>query len=424
MRRRRGRERRGHRPSESSGEPGNRSEMPPDERRFLYVVLDGIRSRLAAPRAMRLLLVLAGLVVLLPVALWAHYRLTHIISRNAVVRGSITHVGAQLDGVVTSVEVEAGQRVRAGQVLARFEDFQLRANLQRARSRLERALRALEVERLAIDQEGRRLAGQVTEATARTSAAGAQVDARRSEAEDARARYEQRKSLVEAGAVAQEELRIAETRVRTSEAQESSAHADRRAAEAAEQLAEIESQGLTVRQRNLVVIRAEVEGYRAELSIAEAELRAAQIVAPADGWVVRRIAEPGVSVVVGQPIIALWIGSEVWVEAWIDEEDLSRVAVGNRARVTVKPYPRRVLSGAVEMVGVSTDAEVPDVAVPQPRSTRLRATPVVAVRIRLAQSDGLFPGLSAVVAIDKAGAGALAAPGPSAGSSPPPADRR
>jgi membrane fusion protein (multidrug efflux system) len=386
--------------------------MPPDERRFAQVILDNVRSRLALLRGMKFLVAVASVVVLLPIGLWAHYRLTHIISRNAVVRGSITHVGAQLSGVVTSVEVEAGQRVHAGQVLARFEDFQLQANVKRAHARLEQAARALEVERLAIEQEGRELAGEVTEAAARTAAAGAQVDAARNEADDARARHAQRRSLVEAGAIAAEELRIAETRLRTAAAQESSAHAGRKAAEAAERLAEIESQGLAVRERNLVVLRAEVEGYRAELAIAEAELRAARIVAPADGWVVRRIAEPGVAVVVGQPIVALWIGSEVWVEAWINEEDLAGVAVGNRARVTVKPYPRRVLSGAVETVGVSTDMELPDIAVPQPRSTRMRATPVVCVRIRLADAGGLFPGLSAVVAIRRAVSGALAAPSP------------
>jgi HlyD family secretion protein len=142
-------------------------------------------------------------------------------------------------------------------------------------------------------------------------------------------------------------------------------------------------------------------------------------VAPADGWVVRRIAEPGASVVVGQPLVALWMGPEVWVEAWINEEDLARVVAGNAARVTVKPYPRRVIPGEVETVGVSTDYEMPDAAVPQPRNTRLRVSPVVCVRIRLGQRQGLFPGLSAVVAIRKSGAGALAATAPRPTPDPP-----
>lgn len=343
----------------------------------------------------------AAFLVVIPIILWAHYRVTHVISRNALVKGYITNVGAQIDGVVTSVEVETGQRVKAGQILARFEDHQLQANVQRALSRITKATRELEVERLAIEQERRRLSGRVTEASARAEAASAQVEAARSQADDADAKLELRKTLAKSGMIAQEELRGAETTRRTAEALAQTAQADRAAANATQRLAVVESEGLTVRRRHLEVMEAEIAALQAELSFAEADLKAAVIRAPADGWVVRRIAEAGSSVVVGQPIAALWIGNEVWVEAWIDEEDLANVTAGNQARVTVKPYPHRVFSGVVETVGVSTDYELPDAAVPQPRNTRMRAAPVVCVRVRLDRSEGLFPGLSAVVGIQK-----------------------
>jgi multidrug resistance efflux pump len=397
--------------------------MPADERRFLRVLTDGARARLVGSvrllrshlrdgRGLRLLIGAAIVIVLLPIVLWIRYKLLYVESQNATVKGYITDMGAQLDGVVTTVEVDAGQPVRAGQELARFEDHQLQANAQRARSQLDKASRTLEVERLAIEQERLRLTGLEQQAGARTAAAGAQAEAARSESEDAQTKFEQSKSLADAGAIPQDQLRVAETNLRTLVAKEQSAHADQKAAESAEHLAAIETQGLSVRRRNLAVLEAEVAAFRAELELAEADLRAARIVAPADGWVVRRIAEPGTSVVVGQPIVSLWVGPEVWVEAWIDEQDLARVAPGSEVRVTVKPYPRRVILGEVETVGVSTDYEMPETVVPQPRTTRLRASPVVCVRVRLKQPEGLFPGLSAVVAIRKSGAGALAATAP------------
>ena len=344
---------------------------------------------------------LAALALLVPIALWMRYQLTHVVSRNALVKGTITSVGAQLDGVVTSVEVDVGQRVQAGQILARFEDHQLQAAVQRAQSRLEKTSRELEVERLAIVQERRRLEGLVTEATARAAAAKAKVEAAQSQADDAKVRFEQRKALAEAGAIAPDELRIAETSLRTAEAQGASAKADRNAAEAGRRLAEVESDGLAVRRQHIVVLESEVDAARAELALAEADLRAAMIRAPADGWVVRRIAEPGASVVVGQPVVALWLGREVWVEAWIEEDDLAKVTPGSTVMVTVKPYPRRVFTGTVESIAASTDYELPDAAVPQPRSTRIRSAPVVCVRVRLDRPDGLFPGLSAVVGIQR-----------------------
>jgi len=343
----------------------------------------------------------AALVVLIPLVLWAGYRLTHVISRTAQVKGYITNVGAQLDGVVKSVEVENGQRVRAGQIIARFEDVQLQANLLRAQSRLTKARRELEVERMAIEQEARRLSGQVAQALARSDAASSQVEAAQSQADDARGKLELRKTLAKGGMIPPEELRTAETTQRTAAAVSQTAQADRAAALATQRLAEVEEEGLAVRRRHISVMEADIEGLQAELSFAEADAKAAVIRAPADGWVVRRIAEAGSSVVVGAPIAALWIGNDIWVEAWIDEDDLANVTVGNKVRVTVKPYPNRVFSGVVETVGVSTDYELPEASVPQPRTTRMRNSPVICVRVRLEQRDGLFPGLSAVVGIQK-----------------------
>jgi multidrug resistance efflux pump len=268
------------------------------------------------------------------------------------VKGSITQVGAQTSGVVASVEVEPGQRVEAGQVLVRFADHQLQANLVRASSRL-------------------------SEARARASSAATRIDAAQTQSQEARVRYEQRVPLAKSGAISQDELRTAETRLATAEAMERTAFADHDA------------------------FGAEVNTAEADLAIARADLEASAIRSPAQGRVLRRIAEPGASVVVGQPVIALWIGKDVWVEAWIEQDDLSKVEVGNEVKVTVSSVPGRVFHGQVESIGVSTDFELPESAVPQSRNERMRTTPVVPVRVRLDDANGLMPGLSAVVSIQR-----------------------
>lgn len=313
------------------------------------------RKRLIRRWVAALILIGIALAALVPITLWSRYQTAYVTSRNATVKGSITQVGAQISGVVANVEVEAGQHVRRGQVLARFEDHQLQANVLRARSRL-------------------------TEAVARSSSARARIEAAESQSQEARVRRDQRIPLAANGVIAQDELRQAETRLKTTEALERTAVADHNAS------------------------GAEVATAQAELALAQADLEAAVIRAPADGRVVQRISEPGVSVVVGQPLVALWIGKGVWVEAWIDEDMLSKVAIGNDVRVTVNSFPGRVFHGKVESIGASTDFELPETAVPQSRSERMRTTPVVPVRVQLADREGLFPGLSAVVAIERTGA--------------------
>jgi multidrug resistance efflux pump len=164
----------------------------------------------------------------------------------------------------------------------------------------------------------------------------------------------------------------------------------------------VDFDGLDVRKERISLLESQRAASAASLALAEAELAGTVIEAPADGWVVRRIVEPGVSVVVGAPIMAIWIGDDAWIEAWIAEDDLASVEVGSVARVTLKPYPDRDFEGFVETIGVSTDFELPNTAVPQPRNERMRGTPVVLVRVRLKDPDvDLLPGLSAVVGIRK-----------------------
>lgn len=150
------------------------------------------------------------------------------------------------------------------------------------------------------------------------------------------------------------------------------------------------------------VREAELLAAQARVTRAEAELESAAIRAPERGAVVRRIVEPGGAVEAGRPAIAMWLGDELWVEAWIDEDDLGFVRRGDTAAVTLNAFPGREFAGVVDRVGLATDLEQPDSALPHPRFSRMRSAPVLGVRIRLDEPPpNLVPGLSARVAIKK-----------------------
>ena len=359
----------------------------------------GGRLRRKAPS---ILLVGALLAFLVPVIIWTHYRSTHVLSRDAVVRSHIADVGARLDGVIKSVEVDAGDRVKAGQVVARLENSPYVAKVSQARSQLEKSHRELEVERLAIENERQRLRGSLREVSAGLSAARAGVLASESRAEEAQRQLELQKSLASQGLVPAERVRTSETELRTAMALAAESRAHVAAAGAGEDLARVASSGLSVREKRVAVLESDITAFEAELALAAANLDATIIRAPDAGAVVRRIVQPGGSISVGQPVISLWVGEELWVEAWLDEDDLTDVAVGSPATVTFKSHPNREYAGVVEALGVSTDMELPDSLVPQRRQDRMRNAPVISVRIRLSDPGvDLFPGLSAVVGISK-----------------------
>ena len=346
--------------------------------------------------------VVALIAIAAPIAMWVHYRSTHVVSRDAVVRSHIADVGARMDGVVKSVEVDAGDRVHAGQVVATLEASHIEARVRQASSRLEKAQRELEVERLAIENERLRLESSLQEFSAGLSAASAEADVSESRVQEAMRRLELQQKLASQGLVAEERVRMAETELRTARALAAASTAQRRAALAGEDVARVAADGLAVREKRISVIESDIATFHAELAVANANLESTIIRAPDDGAVVRRIVQPGGSAGVGQPIISLWVGEEIWVEAWLDEDDLGQVPVGSRATVTFKSYPDREFSGVVQKIGVSTDIELPDSEVPQPRRERMRDAPVISVRVDLDEpADDLFPGLSATVGIEK-----------------------
>lgn len=341
-----------------------------------------------------------------PVAAWLHYQSGYVISRNAIVKGQLAQVGTRLEGVLIELKVEDGERVRAGQVLARLDDSHVRAEVEAARAEVAGLEKELEIERAAIDHEERVLQNKQHEATANLGAAAAEVEAAESRSEDAQAYYQARKDLFAAGgAISGELVREAQAKARTAQALVKSARAEYSAMQSAQQRAGLDSEGLALRKQRVAVLDAALSRARARLAVSQADLEGTLIRAPADGAVVRRILQPGGSVDVGTPVMSLWLGDEVWIEAWLDEDDIPFVKRGSVARVTLQSFPGREFAGVVERIGLTTDFEMPPSEVPQPRFARMRGAPVVGVGIRLADPPAqLLPGLSAVVGIRKSGA--------------------
>src|SRR5262249_15028757 len=135
------------------------------------------------------------------------------------------------------------------------------------------------------------------------------------------------------------------------------------AAEANCRMARVQMEGLRVREAGLEVLAADVELARQRLAVCEANLAATVMRAPADGWVIDRIVEPGRSAKVGEPMLSLWLGTP-WIEAWVDEKKLGQVKIGSPVDVTLSAFPDRKLRGSVEGIGVLADKELQAEPVP------------------------------------------------------------
>lgn len=335
---------------------------------------------------------------------WVAYRSTHVVSSDASLKGFISYIGARIEGKVSEICVEDGETVHKGEVIARLEDQAFRAALARTRADLARSSQEYESEKLAIEFDRRRLAHQVSAAGAKKRSAQASVDA--AVANSVRLEQDLKRSqrLIAKNSTTLADLNLATAGHKAGEAEVRNSRAMTEAADIERQMTEVSLEGLEARIVALKALGSQVEVAEAAVAVAEADLEATNIVAPADGWIIRRIIELGSSVRVGYPILAMRLTDRIWVEAWIDEGSIDEVRVGSRAEVTFTALPGRTYRGRVVTLGTLTNTELQGAVVPSTLGQIIRPPTMIDVRIELADSrdDRLVPGLTALVGVVKA----------------------
>jgi HlyD family secretion protein len=109
------------------------------------------------------------------------------------------------------------------------------------------------------------------------------------------------------------------------------------------------------RQEDIDQARAKVEQAKAAVKLAEVRVNYATVYSPLTGIVLSKNIEPGEYVAPGTPVVTVGDLVNVWLRAYIDEADLGRVKVGQKARVTTDTYPGRVYPGTISFI--SAEAE-------------------------------------------------------------------
>ncbi len=265
-------------------------------------------------------------------------------------------IGSSAMGKIVSLPVAEGDRVRAGQLLARIDPVQAESDASGAVAQM----RALEAEQAAAGD-------QVRAATSDREAAEAR-------ARDAEQQFARRKELSQAGLIPASEFDSAKAASAAAAAQVASAGA---AVDRARQA--LEAAGRRVAQA------------RAQVQRATDVVSKTSIVSPIDGTVTRLRVREGEMVVIGiqnQPGTTLMTISDLSVidaEVKVAEADVLRVKLNQPATVTLEALPGRAFSGRVVEIGAS--------ALPVTGNGAAAREFKVVVR-RDQPDDGLRPGLT------------------------------
>jgi RND family efflux transporter MFP subunit len=107
---------------------------------------------------------------------------------------------------------------------------------------------------------------------------------------------------------------------------------------------------------NLQNARTALEAAEAGLRIAEFNRRYATIAAPADGRILRRMAEPDELVGPGQPVLVFGGDAEGWIfRAGVAEYEARRLAPGDRAQLVFRGPPDVELTASVTQIAEAAD---------------------------------------------------------------------
>ena len=151
-------------------------------------------------------------------------------------------------------------------------------------------------------------------------------------------------------------------------------------------------------QRQIIQQQAQVTAAKAETAQAQAQLAEAEanrsdltVVAPFDGTVITRAAEPGEVLQAGTAIITLLNLSKVYLRGFVPEGEIGKVKVGQPAHIFLDSNPNQPLAGYVLRIDPQ--------ATFTPENTYFRndrVKQVVGVKLQLTQGIGFAkPGMPA-----------------------------
>jgi HlyD family secretion protein len=147
---------------------------------------------------------------------------------------------------------------------------------------------------------------------------------------------------------------------------------------------------------SVALAQANIDNADETLRMAEIVLGYTTLVAPFDGVILVREAELGEIAAPGTPVVTLGDLDHVWLRAYINETDISRIRLGEAATVMTDTYPGKKYQGRISFI--SSEAEF------TPKSVETHAERVTLVyRIRIDVDNPtheLVPGMPADAKID------------------------
>ena len=331
--------------------------------------------------------VIAAVIVIVCFTQWnrwegeARYQTTD----DAYLQSDLTPLSAQVSGYVRAVPVQDFAQVRAGQLIVQIVDDNYRATRDQAAANVE----AAQAQIAEVHAQRPLLEANLRAAQAITAATLATLE------QNGRDVARQRRLLSTGSSSVEDMEQVDTTRQKlTAQLAQNRAQADA----VARQIDLLTSQEAQA--------RAALAAQQAALQLATINLGYTRIVSPTDGVIGVRQVFPGQYLAPGTQVTTLTALPHVWVIANYKETQLTHVAVGQPASITVDTFPGYRLRGHVLAISPASGAEF--ALLPPDNATGNFTKIVQRIAVKIAIDDPgklagrLRPGMSAIPTIDTA----------------------
>jgi HlyD family secretion protein len=238
-------------------------------------------------------------------------------------------VATKFAGRITEILFDEGDRVQAGQIVARMDTDSLKAELREAQAQVDNARSA----RLTA-------AAVVSEKQTARATADALVPERQSELAIAQEQFDRSKSLLASGSIPQQQFDLDRNRLESATAQLAAARSQVEEARTAIEVARSQVVGA---DSALQAAIATTERIKSDL--AESELRS-----PRTGRVQHRLAQPGEVLPAGGKVLEVIDLTDVYMTVFLPETVAGRLAVGGEGRLVLDAGPGYVIPARVSYI--------------------------------------------------------------------------
>jgi len=219
---------------------------------------------------------------------------------------TLSKIGFRLSNSIVQLDVDEGEHVKKGDVLARLDSSEQQARLVISRANVLSAEAAIEGQKATILK-----AKAVLIKRTRTNERQQELFAKRT---------------------------ISEEKIEVARLEQDIAAAD-----------------LEIAQSNLLAAQATLENARAQMELEEVTLGQHTLRAPYDAVIVARQMELGTVVQAGEPVFTLADPKSVWVLGHISESRSGLIELGDPAEIRLRSQPHELFQGKVQRIDIESD---------------------------------------------------------------------